>query len=103
MIIRAIDVETTGLDPTDEVVEIAAYHIHDGHLYTTPYHAMVKPARSIPVTACAVHHITDADVAEAPPWNTAIARRCGRDQRAAHRLSRQKATAASAGSLSEAR
>jgi exodeoxyribonuclease X len=71
MIIRPTDLETTGLEPTDEVVEIGAYDIRDATLYTTGYWSLVKPARPIPASASAVHHITDADVIDAPPWNDA--------------------------------
>lgn len=71
IIIRPTDAETTGLEPTDEVIELGAYDIRDGHLYTTGYHTLVKPAAPIPAKASAIHHITDADVADAPPWNIA--------------------------------
>jgi exodeoxyribonuclease X len=71
MIIRPCDTETTGKEPTDEVIEIGWHEIRDGHLYTTGRRTFVKPARPIPASASAVHHITDADVADAPPWNEA--------------------------------
>ncbi|MHC2250949.1 exodeoxyribonuclease X [Bradyrhizobium embrapense] len=71
MIIRPCDVEATSTEPNAEVIEIGAYDIRDGHLYTTGYHTFVKPAAPIPATSSAVHHLTDADVAEAPAWNVA--------------------------------
>jgi exodeoxyribonuclease X len=71
MIIRACDLETTGKDATDEVIEIGAHDVRDGRVYSTPYWTFVKPAAPIPPSSSAVHHITDADVAAAPPWNEA--------------------------------
>jgi exodeoxyribonuclease X len=63
MIIRACDLETTGKDATDEVIEIGAHDVRDGRVYSTPYWTFVKPAAPIPPSSSAVHHITDADVA----------------------------------------
>ena len=71
IIIRPCDVEATSLEPCAEVIELGAYDIRDGHLYTTGYHSLVKPAAPIPPNSSAVHHLTDADVADAPPWNVA--------------------------------
>jgi exodeoxyribonuclease X len=69
MILRALDLETCGLDPTDEVVEIGYYDLFDGKMdLSTGRKLLVRPARAIPATASAIHHITDADVADAPPW-----------------------------------
>lgn len=71
IIIRPCDLETTGTDANDEVIELGAYDIRDGHLYTAGYHTFVKPAAPIPPASSGVHHLTDADVADAPPWNLA--------------------------------
>lgn len=72
MIIRACDLETTGKEATDEVVELAHYDVYDGILdLASGRKLLVKPARPIPATASAIHHITDADVVDAPAWNTA--------------------------------
>jgi exodeoxyribonuclease X len=71
IIIRPVDVEATSLEPSAEVIELGAYDIRDGRLYTTGYHSLVKPAAPIPPNSSAVHHLTDADVADAPPWNVA--------------------------------
>lgn len=71
IIIRPCDVEATSLEPSAEVIELGAYDIRDGHLYTSGYHSLVKPAAPIPPNSSAVHHLTDADVADAPPWNVA--------------------------------
>jgi exodeoxyribonuclease X len=71
IIIRPCDVEATSLEANAEVIELGAYDIRDGHLYTTGYHSLVKPAAPIPPNSSAVHHLTDADVVDAPPWNIA--------------------------------
>lgn len=74
MIIRVIDTETTGF-PTEEekhaLVEVASCDVSIGstgeiEVYD-PRSMLVNPGRPIPPEASAVHHITDADVAEAPP------------------------------------
>ncbi|WP_160168921.1 exonuclease domain-containing protein [Bradyrhizobium sp. Ai1a-2] len=70
MIIRICDLETTSLEPTAEVVELAYHDIRDGHLYTTGRRSFVKPAAPIPPSSSAIHHIVDEDVAEAPAWNS---------------------------------
>ena len=65
--IICIDLETTGLEATDEVVEIGCYAIADGQTVEGRRY-FVRPARPIPATASAIHHITDADVKDAKPW-----------------------------------
>lgn len=68
------DVETTGLAPRegDRVCELAALRWEEGavrgHIST-----LVNPGRPIPPEATAVHGISDADVAAAPPWEEARA------------------------------
>ncbi|WP_454629699.1 exonuclease domain-containing protein [Bradyrhizobium cenepequi] len=71
MIIRACDLETTSLEPTAEVLEIGYHDIRDGQLSSAGRRTFVKPAAPIPPSSSAVHHITDADVADAPAWNSA--------------------------------
>ncbi len=65
------DLETTGMSPVnDRIVEIAAVRIElDGT--RTRYHSLINPGRGIPRRVTAVHHITDAMVADAPDFNTA--------------------------------
>lgn len=70
MIIRAIDVETTGLEPTCAIVEIGWCDVtceKDG-TWTAglPSSGLVNPEVPIPPIASAVHHIVDADVKDAP-------------------------------------
>lgn len=60
-----LDLETTGLGPTDCIVEIAILHMRNGNLvnaWSTP----VNPMMPIPPEATAVHGITDEMVAGLP-------------------------------------
>ncbi len=59
-----IDTETTGTGPIDRIVEIGVID-HDGAVLLS---TLVNPLMPIPPGATAVHHITDADVANAPTW-----------------------------------
>ena len=65
----ALDTETTGLSVwRDAVVSIALVEVVDGRPAAAPLiDARVRPGRSIPARATAIHGITDADVATAPP------------------------------------
>lgn len=72
MLIRAVDFETTGI-PSDAdkhaIVEIGTCDLdvfEDGKTFVgSPASVLCNPGRPIPHEAMAVHHITDADVAEA--------------------------------------
>ena len=59
-----LDTETTGLNATDEVIEIAIVD-HDGSLL---YQSLIKPSRPIPPDATRIHGITDAEVQSARAW-----------------------------------
>lgn len=59
-----IDTETTGLEKTDEVIEISIVD-HDGsQLFTS----LIKPSRPIPIEAQKIHGITNEMVATAQSW-----------------------------------
>ena len=64
------DLETTGVDPdVDKIVEVCLQkHDPDGSV-TTQTHRL-QPGRPIPSGATAVHGISDADVADAPSFET---------------------------------
>lgn len=69
MMIRCIDFETTGI-PTETdphaVVEIGWCDMTDRPLFVDwPQAVLCNPGRPIPHEAMAIHHITDADVADA--------------------------------------
>jgi len=69
MTVRVIDIETTGTDPTiDQVIEIASVDVYKapgGHDITSERSALVFPGVAIPPASSAVHHLIDADVANA--------------------------------------
>lgn len=70
---RLLDIETTGMAPPEHtVVEIAALDLIDGALDAFTRSSLVLPNRSIPAEASAVHGITDADVADAPPFDQVL-------------------------------
>ena len=60
MTVRVIDIETTGIDPTtDAIIEIASVDmVRDGGI-TNAMDTLVRPTKSIPPGASAVHHIVD--------------------------------------------
>ena len=63
------DCETTGTTPElDEIVSLAAVRLDTAGVETARYASLVRPSRSIPAEATAVHGITDEDVVTAPPF-----------------------------------
>lgn len=59
-----IDTKTTGLGGDDEIVEICIIDKHGFIMLNT----LVKPTKSIPAEATAIHGITDEMVMYAPTW-----------------------------------
>ena len=59
-----LDTETTGLDPTDQIVEICIAD-DSGQVLVD---SLVKPTSSIPFSARLIHGITDEMVQTAPAW-----------------------------------
>lgn len=72
MRIRICDVETTGLEPTDKVVEIGSYDLLDGEV-CLGRGTLVNPEVPIPPEMSAVHHIVDTDVECYVRWPEAVA------------------------------
>jgi len=69
------DLETTGLAPSrgDRIVSIGAVRIERGAILPGDrFASFAKPSRPIPPASTAVHGITDAMVAHAPPWPEAV-------------------------------
>lgn len=67
-----LDTETTGMDDTqDRVVEVAGTWVvlEPTVQIERAFDTLVNPLRPIPALASAVHHLTDKDVADAPPWD----------------------------------
>lgn len=63
------DCETTGIDPgRDEIVSLAVVRLDADGVELSRYARLVRPSRSIPAEATAVHGIADDDVAGAPPF-----------------------------------
>jgi DNA polymerase III epsilon subunit family exonuclease len=65
-----LDTETTGLDVKDDrVVSIGAVRMVGGRVFRhVTFHQLCTPGRPIPPAATKIHHITDADVANAPKF-----------------------------------
>ncbi len=59
-----LDTETTGLEKTDEIVEISIIDETGNVLLDS----LVKPLQSIPASATRIHGITNAMVQKAPAW-----------------------------------
>jgi len=76
MLIRIMDVETTGMESTDAVVQIGQCDVRivDGvGTVGMPSSMFVNPGRPIPAEARAIHHIRDKDVAGAPSPEVGLA------------------------------
>lgn len=88
MILRIIDIETTGDNPeVDAIVEIASVDAAKWSKPTNPMSRLVNPGKPIPPLASAVHHIVDADVIHAKPIENVIPPFCGADIYVAHNAS----------------
>jgi len=73
MLFTVIDTETTGTNPeNDALIDIAAIDVENGIVSDKPRISFIKPPIPIPPEASAVHHIVDADVAQAPPAREAV-------------------------------
>ena len=65
IVFRVVDTETTGLEPSDEVVEAAMVDVlFDGAPGQPCHHwqGLFRPSKPIPPESSAIHHITDAMV-----------------------------------------
>ncbi len=70
------DLETTGLEPTrgDRIIAIGAVRVRDGRVDDRDrFESFCQPGRPIPPASTAIHGITDAMVAHAPPWPHVVA------------------------------
>lgn len=79
--LRVIDTETCGLQ--GGVVEIASVDIVDGHI-VNPMSDLVRPDRPISHQAMAIHHITEAMVADKPELESVLPHYLGSRYYVAH-------------------
>ncbi len=71
----AFDLETTGLEAQqDRVVEIGAVRFSRSGQVTGQFEQLVNPGRPMPPAAQAIHGISDADLAAAPPAREVLPR-----------------------------
>lgn len=59
-----LDTETTGLEETDEIIELAIVDSQG----TVVFSSFIKPSRPIPEESIRIHNITNEMVANAPTW-----------------------------------
>lgn len=66
----AVDVETTGLDPTagDRVISIGCVELVERRFTGRDFHRLIDPQRSIPAESARVHGITHDQVAGQPKF-----------------------------------
>jgi len=78
MLFRVIDIETTGLAPPAEIIEIGRVDVivdGDGLRIEKPKTRLYRPLHGIPPETMAVHHITEADFkADTPPCDDELLR-----------------------------
>lgn len=71
--LRVIDLETTGMLPPAEIIEVGLVDIEvspSGAAISCPWARLYKPARAIPCETMAVHHITEAEIPPDAPLCT---------------------------------
>jgi len=73
MIIRLLDFETTGLPPKAQVIEVGICDVDtETRKVGEPFSMLCNPKAVIDPAAKAGHHITEADLADAPPLDIAF-------------------------------
>jgi DNA polymerase-3 subunit epsilon len=78
----SLDTETTGLNVRrDRMLSVAAVPLHGGRIFSAViFDRLVNPGNRVPPGSTAVHSITDAMIADAPPFTSIaddLARFCG--------------------------
>jgi DNA polymerase-3 subunit epsilon len=59
-----LDTETTGLESSDEIVEISIVN-HEGQVL---FNSLVRPTQPIPAKATSIHGITNEEAQKGTPW-----------------------------------
>ncbi|MBY0561442.1 exonuclease domain-containing protein [Hyphomicrobium sp.] len=91
MVLKVIDLETTGLDPVnDAIIEIASIDLKAGGTFVNAQSTLVNPGRPIPPESSAVHGIIDADVVQSPKMREVIGDYDGADAYVAHNFEMER-------------
>jgi exodeoxyribonuclease X len=92
MVVRVIDIETTGIDPmVDVVIEIASVDLLRDGTITNQRSTLVRPPVPVPAESSAVHHLIDEDVAFAPPLDDVLDQFKGANAYVAHNADFERA------------
>ena len=85
MVVRVVDIETTGTDPTtDAIIEIASVDLLADGAIANRQSTLVRPGIPVPPEASAVHHLLEEDLAGAPPLMDVVEMFRGADAYVAH-------------------
>jgi exodeoxyribonuclease X len=85
MVVRVIDIETTGIDPaSNAIIEIASVDLLKDGTITNQRSTLVQSPIPVPPEASAVHHLIDEDLAFAPQLDDALEQFRGADAYVAH-------------------
>jgi DNA polymerase-3 subunit epsilon len=69
-LLLVLDTETTGLsEKDDQIIELGGCYFYEAKKVGDILRSRAKPSIPIPPNSTNVHGITDADVAECPPWS----------------------------------
>jgi DNA polymerase-3 subunit epsilon len=66
-----LDVETTGLDAADRVIQLGLARFEMGRLVAT-WGSLVWAGVEIPAEATKIHGVSTIDIADAPPWTSVL-------------------------------
>jgi exodeoxyribonuclease X len=92
MTVRVVDIETTGIDPSqDAIVEIASVDVLADGTITNRRSTLVRPPIRVPPEASAVHHLIAEDLAGAPLLEEVLGQFKGADAYVAHNADFERA------------
>ena len=70
MLLRVVDIETTGMTPPAEIIEFGRCDVtteHGGWKIEKPMARLYRPTNGIPPETMAIHHITEQEIPEGSP------------------------------------